>query len=398
MKITGIDVVMKYVRWREWLFVRISTDEGLFGWGEGSTSDRGRAVGTVIQQFTPRLLGRDSSAIELIWRDLYTGWRGGPIVNSAISAIDGALWDLQGKRFGVPVWKLLGGPVRSKVRVYAGGVSRWMDSVAEHVNGAARAQCQGYRGVKVTPFGSPGLRTDVAAIRFAAELVEGIRDATGSDFEIHIECAERLTPRLAIEAAQALAPSRPVWLEEPIPAENAKAMCALAPRMATPIACGEKLFSRQDYRELLEGQGAAFIQPDLTHAGGITEVRKIAAAAETYYVQVAPHNSGGPVSAAMAMQIAAVTPNFQVLETAHPGVRTPPSRRRRGPRNPRRVHAPQRQARPRHRRPQPRGAGERSRRSRTLLPLANVHRVVQVPFAPSPARYATFVSGGVHFA
>ena len=125
-------------------------------------------------------------------------------------------------------------------------------------------------------------------------------------------------PRLAIEASQALAPSRPIWLEEPIPAENVKAMCALAPRMATPIACGEKLFSRQDFRELLEGQGAAFIQPDLTHAGGITEVRKIAAAAETYHVQVAPHNSGGPVSAAMAMQIAAVTPNFQVLETAYP--------------------------------------------------------------------------------
>ena len=318
MKITGIDVVIKFVRWREWLFVRVSTDEGLYGWGEGSTSDRGPAVAAVIQQFTPRLLGRDSSAIELIWRDLYTGWRGGPIVNSAISAIDGALWDLQGKRYGVPVWKLLGGPVRRKVRVYAGGVSRWMDSVADHVEGAIRAQNQGYRGVKVTPFGSPGQRTDVAAIRFAAELIEGIRKATGPDFEIHIECAERLTPRLAIEASQALAPSRPVWLEEPIPAENVKAMCALAPRMATPIACGEKLFSRHDYRELLEGQGAAFIQPDLTHAGGITEVRKIAAAAETYHVQVAPHNSGGPISAAMAMQIAAVTPNFQVLETAYP--------------------------------------------------------------------------------
>lgn len=318
MKITGIDVVIKFVRWREWLFVRVSTDEGLIGWGEGSTSDRGPAVAAVIQQFTPRLLGRDSSAVELIWRDLYTGWRGGPIVNSAISAIDGALWDLQGKRYGVPVWKLLGGPVRRKVRVYAGGVSRWMDSVADHVEGAIRAQNEGYRGVKVTPFGSPGQRTDVAAIRFAAELVEGIREATGPDFDIHIECAERLTPRLAIEASRALAPSRPVWLEEPIPAENVKAMCALAPRMATPIACGEKLFSRQDYRELLEGQGTAFIQPDLTHAGGITEVRKIAAAAETYYVQVAPHNSGGPISAAMAVQIAAVTPNFQVLETAYP--------------------------------------------------------------------------------
>ena len=155
MKITGIEVVIKYVRWREWLFVRVSTDEGLFGWGEGSTSDRGRAVAAVIQQFAPRLLGRDSSAIELIWRDLYTGWRGGPIVNSAISAIDGALWDLQGKRFGVPIWKLLGGPVRRKVRVYAGGVSRWLDSVAGHVDGAVRAQNQGYRGVKVTPFGSP---------------------------------------------------------------------------------------------------------------------------------------------------------------------------------------------------------------------------------------------------
>ena len=264
MKITGIEVVIKYVRWREWLFVRVSTDEGLFGWGEGSTSDRSRAVAAVIQQFTPRLLGRDSSAIELIWRDLYTGWRGGPIVNSAISAIDGALWDLQGKRFGVPVWKLLGGPVRRKVRVYAGGVSRWLDSVSGHVDGAVRAQNQGYRGVKVTPFGSPGERNDGAAIRFAAELVEGIRDATGPDFEIHIECAERLTPRLAIEASQALASSRPVWLEEPIPAENVKAMCALAPRMATPIACGEKLFSRQDYRRT-PGRPGRGLHPTRSH-------------------------------------------------------------------------------------------------------------------------------------
>ncbi len=318
MTITGIEVFSKYVRWREWLFVRVSTDEGLHGWGEGSTSDRGRAVAGAIQHFTPRLLGRDSSAIELIWRDLCTGWRGGPIVSSAISAIDGALWDLHGKRHGVPVWRLLGGPLRRRARVYAGGVSRWMDSTADHVDGALRAQAQGYRGVKVTPFGAPGRRTETQAIRFAAEMLQGIRDAAGPDFEIYVECAERLTPRHAIQAAQALAPFDPVWMEEPIPAENVKATCALAPRMAVPIACGEKLFSRQDFRELLEGQGAAFVQPDLTHAGGITEVRKIAAAAETYAVQLAPHNSGGPVSAAMALQAAAVAPNFWVLETAFP--------------------------------------------------------------------------------
>ena len=317
MKITGIEVVIKYVRWREWLFVRVSTDEGLFGWGEGSTSDRGRAVAAVIQQFTPRLLGRDSSAIELIWRDLYTGWRGGPIVNSAISAIDGALWDLQGKRFGVPVWKLLGGPVRRKVRVYAGGVSRWLDSVAGHVDGAVRAQNQGYRGVKVTPFGSPGERTDVAAIRFAPSSSKAFATPR-PDFEIHIDCAERLTPRLAIEASRPWPPPVRFGWKNPFQPRTSRP-CARSPRAwQPPSPAGEKLFSRQDYRELLEGQGAAFIQPDLTHAGGITEVRKIAAAAETYHVQVAPHNSGGPVSAAMAMQIAAVTPNFQVLETAFP--------------------------------------------------------------------------------
>ena len=318
MKITGVEVFSRYVRWREWLFVRVSTDEGLHGWGEASTSDRGQAVLGVIKHFTPRLLGRDPSSIELIWRDLYTGWRGGPVVNSAISAIDGALWDIQGKRLGEPIWKLLGGPIRHKVRVYAGGISRWLDSVSDHVDGSIRARREGYRGVKVNPFGSAGQKCETESLRFAEELVRGIREANGPDFEIYLECAERLTPRVAIEASHMFQPFRPVWMEEPIPAGNTKAMCSLARQMSVPVACGEKMFSRQDFRELLEGEGAAFIQPDLTHAGGITEVKKISAAADTYFVQVAPHNSGGPISAAMAMQIAAVSPNFYVLETAHP--------------------------------------------------------------------------------
>lgn len=318
MKITGVEVFSRYVRWREWLFVRVSTDEGLHGWGEGSTSDRRHAVAGAIKHFTPKLLGRDSSAIELIWKDLYTGWHGGPIVNSAISAIDGALWDLHGKRMGTPVWKLLGGPIRNHVRVYAGGISRWLDSVSDHVAGSVRAHDQGYRGIKINPFGSAGQRSESESLRFADEMVREIRAANGPDFEIHLECAERLTPRLAVEASRLFEPQHPVWMEEPIPVGNSKAMCSLAPRMSVPIACGEKMFSRHDFRELLEGEGAAFIQPDLTHAGGITEVKKIAAAAETYFVQIAPHNSGGPVSAAMAMQIAAVAPNFHVLETVHP--------------------------------------------------------------------------------
>jgi galactonate dehydratase len=316
--ISGIEVFTRYVNWRSWLFVKLTTDDGLEGWGEGSTSDRAKAVSGVIEHFTPRLLGRDPDEIELIWRDLYTGWRGGPIVNSAIAAIDGALWDLKGKRYGLPVWKLLGGPIRRQVRVYAGGISRWIDSVEDHRRGTAEVVAAGYKGAKVTPFGLSGKLSERRSIDFAVEVIGAMRAEAGPEFEIFVECAERLTPRLAIEASQALAEFHPIWMEEPIPADNVKAMCELAPRMALPIACGEKLFSRHDYRELLEGNGAAFIQPDLTHAGGITEVRKIAAAAETTYVQVAPHNSGGPVSAAMALQIAAIAPNFFVLETALP--------------------------------------------------------------------------------
>ena len=206
--IAEIEVITRFVNWRSWLFVMVTTDEGLVGWGEGSTSDRSEAVAGAIGHFTPRLLGRDSEHIELIWRDLFTGWRGGPIVNSAIAAVDGALWDLKGKRYGVPVWKLLGGPIRRRVRVYAGGISRWLDSVDSHRQGTAEVIAAGYMGAKVTPFGPSGELTEMGSIAFAIELIGAMRVEAGPDFEIFIECAERLTPRLAIEAAAALAEFR----------------------------------------------------------------------------------------------------------------------------------------------------------------------------------------------
>ncbi|MBM4438354.1 MAG: mandelate racemase/muconate lactonizing enzyme family protein [Actinobacteria bacterium] len=315
MKITDVEVFHANAPWRSWLFVRLRTDSGLHGWGEGTTSDRAQAVQGAISHLTRRLIGRDPGQIEAIWRDLYTGWRGGPIVNSAISAIDGALWDIQGKRYGVPVWQLLGGPLRRNVRVYASGMGAHLVVPDDYRRATETIRNAGYKGAKLSPLGPAGERSEAEGLRYAISLVRAVRDAAGPDFEVFVECAERLNARLAIELSHALAEFRPIWMEEPIPAGNNKAMCALRPRLAVPLACGEKLFSRLDYRELLEGGGADFIQPDLTHAGGITEVRKIAAVAETYNVQVAPHNSGGPVSTAMALQIAAVAPTFFVLET-----------------------------------------------------------------------------------
>ena len=316
MKVTSIETFTRFVQWRTWLFLRINTDEGIHGWGEGTTSDRTQAVVGAIEHLKRRLIGRDPGEIELIWRDLFTGWKGGPIVNSAIAAIDGALWDIQGKRYGVPVWKLLGGPLRTKIRVYASGMGSDLNTPDDYARAAERILDLGFKGAKMSPLGLPGKLREAEALRNAVAIVASVRKGGGPDFELYVECNERLTPRQAIEFSRRIEEYRPIWIEEPIPAGNHKAMCEIRKQMAVPLACGEKMFSRQDFRDLIEGNGADFIQPDLTHAGGITEVRKIAAQAEPYFIQLAPHNSGGPVSTAMAIQVAATVPNFYVLESS----------------------------------------------------------------------------------
>jgi galactonate dehydratase len=238
---------------------------------------------------------------------------------TAISALDLALWDLEGKRLGVPVHRLLGGAHRTSLKVYA---SHWLSGVTTPeaaYDGAKEAVRRGFTAFKCSPISFQGLRSNEAReIRKAAELIGAAREAVGPDFEIFIECSEFLSPRTATMLDEALAPYRPGWFEEPIPFENAKVMGQLARDLRTPIATGERLLSRYEYRQLLEEGACKIIQPDLMHAGGFTETKRIASLADTYYVPIAPHNPGGMICTAAAMHLAAAVPNFLILEQMEP--------------------------------------------------------------------------------
>jgi galactonate dehydratase len=317
MKITRIETFKYWVEWCNWLFVKVSTDEGLYGWGEGSIAGPLQATEAAIYELGQVLIGEDPAGVERHWQRMYHAWRwrGGAVGQTALSALDIALWDIEGKRLGVPVYRLLGGPFRERHRVYA---SHWLTGVQspeEAYEGAREAVRRGFSGFKWIPFRAAEMRAnEQAAIRKAAGLMAAAREGAGPDVEIFIECAEFLSPRTAILAAEALLPYRPAWFEEPIPFENAGAMARLRETLPVPIATGERLLSRWEFRELFEAGGVDIVQPDLMHAGGITEVRKIAALADMYFVPVAPHNPAGPICNLAALHLAASIPNFLILE------------------------------------------------------------------------------------
>ncbi len=317
MQITKIETFKYWINWCNWLFVKVSTDAGLYGWGEGSLHGAVESVETAIHELGATLIGQDPAGVERHWHRMYHAWRwrSGPTLMTALGALDIALWDLEGKRLAVPVYRLLGGPYRTQLRGYA---SHWLADVATPEQAYAGAQAavrRGFTAFKWSPFDAAMLRTNEAhALAHATELMAAARAGAGPEVEIFIECAERLSPRSAVLAAQAFLPYRPGWFEEPIPFENAQAMVYLQRELPVPIATGERLLSRWEVRTLLEAGGCKVLQPDLMHAGGITEVKRIAALADMYYIPIAPHNPGGPICMLAAMHLAAAIPNFFILE------------------------------------------------------------------------------------
>jgi galactonate dehydratase len=317
VKIISIETSKHWITWCNWLFVKISTDEGIVGWGEGSLHGPIESVDTAIHEMKPLLIGKDPSGVERHWQSLYHAWRwrGGPTLMTAIGALDMALWDIEGKRLGVPVYRLLGGPYRTEIPTYA---SRWLFGVKTPEEACARAQeavRRGFRGFKWNPFNYEELQTDEsAAIRRATELMEAARDGAGDNVEIYVDCSESLSHRTAQRAAAAFLPFRPAWFEEPVPFENARVLAKLQQSLPIPIATGERLLSRWEFRELLAEGGCQVIQPDVMHASGLTEVTRIAAMGDMHYIYVAPHNPGGPLCTVASMHLAAAIPNFLVLE------------------------------------------------------------------------------------
>lgn len=317
MKITQIETYKYWIEWCNWLFVKISTDEGIHGWGEGSLHGSIQSVETAIHELGEVLIDKDPTAVKKHWQALRHAWRwrGGPIHSTALSALDIALWDIEGKRLGVPIYRLLGGPYQNRIKVYASHWLRGVNTPKQAYEGAQEIVKRGFKGFKWSPFDYQMLHeNELYALEYAAELMAAAREGAGSNTEIYVECSELLSPRTAPLVARLMQQYKPTFFEEPIPFENKKAMVQLRQSMVVPIATGERLLSRWDYRDIIEEGGCHIIQPDLMHAGGITEVEKIASMADTYYISVAPHNPGGPICTLAAMHLAASIPNFLVLE------------------------------------------------------------------------------------
>ena len=312
MKVTDIKTSFMGVERQSWLFVKIETDEGVYGWGEGSLEGQERAVAEAVHAMGRRLIGQDPTCIEKHWQVLYRHgfWRGGVVLNSALSAIDQALWDITGKAYGVPVYKLLGGPVRDKIRAYT------------HAHTAELAQklvSDGFLGIKTGGMPWEEILDPAKVVSYFREHIRSLREALGPDIDIMVDNHGRAWPALAVRQIQAVEEFGLFFFEEPVPPDNLDALAEVRRvPFQTNLATGERLFSRWDYRDLIENQMVDIIQPDVCHCGGISELRRIAAAAETYYIQVAPHNPNGPVATAASIHLAAAIPNFVTLEYAQP--------------------------------------------------------------------------------
>lgn len=317
MRIVDVRTGVVGTPWRNLTLVELHTDDGLVGVGEVRLVNYTDALLGYLQYAIPtHVIGSDPFEIEaLVQRMFRTDYgRAGEIAMSAIAAIEVACWDIVGKALDQPLHRILGGAVRDRIKAYANGWYTVEREPAEFHAAARTVVERGYQALKFDPFGPGLLELDIPERRRSIELVEAVRDAVGPDVELLIEMHGRFTPAVAVEIARDLEPFAPSWIEEPVPPENTKALAKVAAKTTIPVAAGERLHTRFDYREVFELQAVDIIQPDLTHSGGILEVRKLAATAETHYVLVAPHNVGGSISTAANLHLVACIPNFKIQE------------------------------------------------------------------------------------
>ncbi len=317
MKIVDVKTNVLGTAWRNLTLVRVITDDGLEGVGEVRMVNHTDALLGYLAEAVPNhVLGRDPGTIEdmvyRMYRHDYS--RLGEVGMSAIAALEIACWDILGKALGQPVYKLLGGAVRERIKAYANGWYTVERSPEEFHRAALRVIERGYRALKLDPFGAGFYEIERAERLRAIALVEAVRDAIGPENELLIEMHGRFNPVTAAQIARELEPFAPSWVEEPVPPENLAALKKAAEQITIPVATGERIHTRHDYRQLFELQAADIIQPDITHVGGLLETKKLAAWADAYYMLVAPHNVGGPVSTAAALHFAACTPNFKIQE------------------------------------------------------------------------------------
>ncbi|MFC4597195.1 galactonate dehydratase [Cohnella hongkongensis] len=316
MRITDIKTYTVFCYRTNWIFVKIITDEGISGVGEATLEYKEQAVVGAIEELKRYLIGKDPTQIELhyhnIYRDAY--WRGGPVLMSALSAVEAGLWDINGKALGVPVHRLLGGKYHDKVKVYANGWFAGAKRPEQFAEAAKRAVKRGFKGLKWDPFGQAYMTITNEELDNALACMAAVRSAVGPGIDLFVEGHGRFNVPTAVQIAREIEAFKPVWFEEPVPPDNLDAMIQVKRKSNVAIAGGERLYTRYAFREVFEKKALDYVQPDVSHAGGLLECRKIAAMAESSYIPFAPHNPSGPVANATTLQLAACTPNFFYLE------------------------------------------------------------------------------------
>lgn len=320
MKIT--DLQMIHIKPR-WMFLKITTDEGIVGWGEPVLEGRAKTVETAVKEYSKILIGENPLRIEHLVQLMYRGtyYRGGPIIMSAISGIEMALWDIKGKYLHTPVYELLGGSCRDKVRMYghlkpAGTVADFpLESMLKIAEQRVK---EGFTVVKYSVIPPVKPLDNRQAFNRIIDRFAAVRDTVGNEIDIAVDFHGRISPAMSIRLLKELEPYYPLFVEEPVLPENVDNLVVVARSTSIPIAAGERLTSKWGFRELIEKQAVAVVQPDLCHCGGIFEARKIAAMAELYYMQMAPHNPLGPISLAACLQLDACIPNLLAQE--HPSM------------------------------------------------------------------------------
>ena len=323
MKITNIDQFFPRRRTR---LVKITADNGLVGWGETTLEGKPKSTVAAVEELADYLIGKDPLRIEHHWQHIYRSafYRGGNVLMTALSGIDQALWDIAGKHYGVPTHQLLGGgAVRDRIRVYA----HWgIGSLTDEGKARSKERLEmlqkkgGYKAFKSGPGGKWRAHEPPAVIDAFVERAYLMREWVGPDAEIAFDFHGKMTPALAIEICHEIKGMRPMFVEEPVPQENVDALKLVSDHVPFPIATGERLLTRWGFREIFEKQAAAYIQPDTSHVGGITELKKVANMAEVYYIHIMPHCAIGPVAFSASLQVDAVVPNFLIQEQVDSGL------------------------------------------------------------------------------
>ncbi len=322
MKIARIDQFFPRLRMR---LVKITTDNGIIGWGETTLERKPRSTHAAVKELADYLIGKDPLRIEHHWQHIYRSafFRGGNVLMSALSGIDQALWDIAGKHFDVPAYQLLGGAVRDRIRVYA----HWgISDLSQQGQDAARERLEmlqkkgGYKAFKTGPGGKWRAHEPPSVIDQFVKKAYMMREWVGDDVEICFDFHGKMTPSLAVEICHEIKGMRPMFVEEPVPQENVDALKHVSDRVPFPIATGERLLSRWEFRRIFEKNAVAYIQPDGSHAGGISELKRIANMAEVYYIHIMPHCAIGPVAFSSCIQVDAAVPNFLIQEQVDAGL------------------------------------------------------------------------------